>query len=88
MTARVPAGMTKVHEIWFTRLPILVRSLTTVASSLVVISQITNCWKVCPEGIDKQTFPIHGPKLALCFAETVSESMQIGLDPGAHGSHG
>lgn len=73
MTVRVPTGMTKGHEIWFTRLPILGRSLTTIASSLVVISQIRNCWKFCPEGTEKQTFPIHEPKPALCFAETVSE---------------
>jgi hypothetical protein len=88
MTVRVPAGMTKGHEIWFTRLPILGRSLTTIAFSLVVISRIRNYWKVYPEGTEKQTFPIHEPKLAFCFAETVSESMHIGLDPGAHGSHG
>jgi hypothetical protein len=78
--------MTKVYEIWFTRLPILGRSLTTIACSLVC--DITD--QKLLEGLSRRyretIFPIHELKLAFCFAETVSESMQIGLHPGAHGS--
>ena len=61
-------------------MPILGRSLTTVASSFrVVILQIRICWKVCPEGAEKQTLPIRELKQAFYFTETVSESMQTGL---------
>jgi hypothetical protein len=55
--------------------PILGHSLTTVASSSrVAILQIRRSALK-----ENQTLPIREPKQAFYFAETVSESMQIGL---------